>query len=182
MYALEVLADCHKCELRGEDEPVPPKGPVEAQLVIIGEHPAGDEGLVSRPFDDRAGLLLKKVLRTAGLKHEDCWLTYAVKCHPNGQGACWRASATCKGWLWEELRYLQPKVVVTMGNVPTRLLLQLKASFKMADIVGHPHGVSYLPGVTVIPSYSHRLLVERGRIFENELVSLFAKVKESITC
>lgn len=170
------VLSCRKCDLRGEDEPVPGDGPPSAKIVVLGEAPRGDDGLLGRPFEDRAGLVLKKLMRMAGLKHEECWLTFASKCQglPAGE---WRAmKGPCRSWLWEELKQLRPKVVVTLGWSPARLLLKPDSKAKLEDVVKTFHPLPYLPGAVAACWYSPAVVLRHGAAMEKRTVEFFKQV------
>lgn len=185
MIDLEIIntgvVSCRRCDLRGEDDPVPGAGYAISGVVVVGEAPRGDDGLLGRPFEDRAGLNLKKLMRMAGLKHEECWLTFAVKC--KGTPAMeWRSTkGPCRTWLWQELQELKPKVVVTLGWNPTRLLLKPGSKAKLEDTVGKSVPLSFLGGAIATPWYSPAVILRHGRDVEKRTVEFFKVVRE-IAC
>jgi uracil-DNA glycosylase family 4 len=169
----EILA-CRRCELRGEDEPVPGLGPETASVMVVGDGPTGDEGLLGRPFEERSGLLLKKVMLMAGLPHEQTYMTLLVRCGGKPSAPCVNQ---CKGWLWQEMRAMRPKVVVTLGRLSTTVLSRSK-TVKLDEFVGRFVPLDYLPGTVLAPWYSASLLVQRGKAFESKWVEFFRSVKE----
>jgi uracil-DNA glycosylase family 4 len=60
---------------------------------------------------------------------------------------------TCKSWLWQEMQVIQPKVIITLGKIPTELLLK-KKKIKMADLAGNFYVLDYFPAelLCVLPS------------------------------
>jgi DNA polymerase len=178
MIPLTTLRDdvlsCRKCELSSrEDQPVPGCGPAKARVFLLGERPSRDEMMLGRPFEERAGLVLKKLLRMAGLKHEDCYASYLVKC----EGETGKGLPHCKAWLWEELRLVSPRVVVTLGAAATRLLLNLKSSARLEDVAGTFVEAPYLPGTLLAPWHSPVTMLSRGKAFSDRTVEFFTKVR-----
>ena len=171
------IRECRRCELRGEvDEPVPGWGNVDAKVMVVGEYPAGDEPLLGRPFEERAGLLLKKAMRLGGLKHEECFLTLAVRCAPEGRvpARCWHE---CRGWLWQEIKAVRPRVIVTLGDLPTRVLLRRTVgAVKLDDVAGMFFDLPFLPGAVAAPWYSPSYMLQRGKKFEERTVRFFEAV------
>lgn len=164
-----MLAECRLCDRRGEDEPVPgsyQRGG-ECPVAVVGERPGRDEGLLGRPFEDRAGLLLRKCLLLAGLKPEDCLLTLLVRCGLHKPRAA--EVTACKGWLWAELRAARPKVVVALGESTTRLLTKNKDKYD---------GRAWAGGPRVLAGPSHQALAAGGRGAEESFVALFHEAKE----
>jgi DNA polymerase len=131
---------------------------------------------MGRPFEGREGRLLKKLLREAGLA--DVYLTLAVKCLPIPAKAVYQCNINaCKTWLWKELQAVAPRVVVTLGPIPTRLLLKLKSSFRMQDVVGQFHDVPFMSAL-VAPWYSPRWVLSHGSKADKQAVEFFKQVKE----
>lgn len=60
----------------------------------------------------------------------------------------------CKSWLWNELKILQPKVIVTLGMVPTKTLLNInKKSSQLKDYMGQFHEFPHLEDCKIIPCW-----------------------------
>lgn len=116
---------------------VPGEGNAQAQVVLVGEAPGEEEDRQGRPFVGRSGRLLEQLLLTAGLDRRDLWITNTVKCRPvswEAERARNRAPKTSevKAWLpclEQELRLLEPAVVVGLGAVAGRALVD--AEFKI---------------------------------------------------
>jgi DNA polymerase len=98
-------------------------GAVTARLAIIGEAPAERDEATGLPFSGPAGSLLDHLLRRAGLKRDDLWLTNVVKCRPvktDGRFVRNRppTQAEIRSWadeLSQELGAIKPRVVLCFG-------------------------------------------------------------------
>jgi len=132
---------------------------------------------MGEPFLSRDGRLLTRLLENAGLERERCYLTYAVKCAPGRTVVTDEHVNVCRAWLWQELRKVNPAVVVTLGKLPARLLLGLKKSVKVGDVAGEFRAVAYM-GAVVAPWYSPNHILQRGRAADEEAVGFFKRVKE----
>ncbi len=127
---LQALADaaraCTACRLRAScQQVVVADGHPDAPLLIIGEGPGGEEDRLGLPFVGRAGQLLDLILRAVGLdRARDTYITNIVKCRPPANRAPEPDEIeTCTDlWLQPQLALLRPKVIVTLGNVPTQHL------------------------------------------------------------
>ena len=76
------------------------RGPKRAKIMIVGEAPGELEDRTGRPFQGRPGKLLDDMLEAAGIDRSDCYITYAVKCHPPENRPPSAAEAkTCKPYL-----------------------------------------------------------------------------------
>lgn len=137
---------CHACDLRaGCLQVVVADGHPAAELLIIGEGPGGDEDRIGRPFVGRAGQLLDRILAGVDLTRDDAYITNIVKCRPPANRAPTPAeSDICTElWLDKQLALLRPKVIVTMGNTPTRHLLGTTQGITRLRGQWHPYR---LPG------------------------------------
>lgn len=84
---LEQIADevrkCNKCWLHKErTKAVAGEGPLDADIMLIGEGPGKQEDREGRPFVGRAGELLEELFAAAGLSREEVFITSVVKCRP----------------------------------------------------------------------------------------------------
>lgn len=116
---------------------VPAKGPMNADIVIIGEAPGENEERLGEPFVGGAGKVLNMLLVGAGIARQDCYITNVLKCRPPKNNIHTKeareAIECCKPILREELRALQPKVMIPTGNVP---LEALDVKYKISEIRG----------------------------------------------
>lgn len=122
----EVLA-CTRCPLaEGRTNVVFGMGNPEADLVFIGEGPGAEEDKQGLPFVGRSGQLLDRlVLEEMGLTRDDVYIMNTVKCRPPGNRDPQPDEIdACNPWLELQLDLIAPKVVVTLGNFATKLLLQ----------------------------------------------------------
>ena len=176
MISLDVLS-CRKCELGGViDNPVPGIGKINSKLFIVGEHPSGDEGLIGRPFEERQGLILKKVLLMSGINYKDCYMTNVVKCCSNKKISD-KNIKSCNHWLWEEMNQVNSSIILCMGSAPTRLLLSLKKTFKLEDYAGKLYDVDYTKS-KIACWYSPTYIMNQGKEFETKTIDFFKQCKE----
>ena len=119
---------CTKCPLaEGRTQVVFGVGDEHADLVFVGEGPGAEEDRQGIPFVGRAGQLLTKLIEGVGLRREDVYICNVVKCRPPGNRDPLPPEIdTCRPYLEAQLDFLAPRVVVTLGNFATRLLLDTK--------------------------------------------------------
>ncbi len=121
----EVLA-CTRCPLaEGRTNVVFGTGNPAADLVFVGEGPGAEEDKQGLPFVGRSGQLLDRLVHEEmGLTRDDVWIGNVVKCRPPGnRDPKPDEVASCNPWLELQLDLIDPKVVVTLGNFSTKLLL-----------------------------------------------------------
>ncbi len=118
--------DCTKCGLcHSRTQVVFGEGPLNARLFIVGEAPGFNEDKAGKPFMGASGMLLDRLLESLGLGREMVYLTTLVKCRP--PGALPRSPkpseiSSCRPYLVSQLAAVDPKVVVALGDLPSRIL------------------------------------------------------------
>jgi DNA polymerase len=100
-------------------------GNAGTKLMFVGEGPGEQEDLQGLPFVGRSGQLLDRlVLEEMGLTRDDFYITNTVKCRPPGnRDPLPEEIDTCWPFLEKQLGLMSPRVVVTLGNFATKLLL-----------------------------------------------------------
>ncbi|MEN8114709.1 MAG: uracil-DNA glycosylase [Actinomycetota bacterium] len=121
----EALA-CTACRLaEGRTHVVFGDGSPEADVVFVGEAPGQREDEQGLPFVGRSGQLLDQLLEEIGLERSDVYIGNVVKCRPpKNRDPRPDEIDACKGYLREQLQLIDPKVVVTLGNFSSKLLLR----------------------------------------------------------
>ena len=131
-------------------------GDPRAKIVMIGEAPGEQETLLGRPFVGKAGKNLDEFLELTGLRRAEMYITNVVKFRPVKISEKGRASnrpptkeevALFLPWLKRELDILRPQVIVTLGNVPLKAILDPKA------VIGAVHGQLQQAEYNVFPLY-----------------------------
>jgi uracil-DNA glycosylase family 4 len=150
---------CTRCPLAaGRTQVVFARGDPGADLMFVGEGPGADEDAEGLPFVGRSGKLLDRlVAEEMGLSRSEVYVANVVKCRPPGnRDPRPEEMAACRGWLDAQVDHVDPRVVVTLGNVATRALL------------ARPEGITRLRGQAypwngrqLVPTY-HPSAVLRG--------------------
>lgn len=117
---------CTACRLSEErTQVVFGDGDPEADVVFVGEAPGQHEDEQGVPFVGRSGQLLDRLLGEIGLERTDVYIANVVKCRPPGNRDPRPDEIdACKAYLSEQLLLIDPKVVVTLGNFSSKLLLK----------------------------------------------------------
>jgi uracil-DNA glycosylase len=118
---------CTRCPLaKGRTQVVFGVGNPDADLMFVGEGPGREEDLAGEPFVGRSGKLLDKLMgQEIGIDRTSCYIANVVKCRPpNNRDPLPLEIESCRPWLESQLELIDPKVVVTLGNFATKLLLE----------------------------------------------------------
>lgn len=127
------------------------EGPKKPELMLIGEAPGEFELVDGIPFIGRAGKELMKSLATIGVTREDVYITSAVRSRPYRWGTKKKRDGTTMERKYNrpptqkeiiahapvldyELVNVEPKLIVTLGNVGLQRLLGKSA--KVTELHG----------------------------------------------
>ena len=140
--------NCHRCpRMEGRTRVLSSEnGPLHAELLFIAEAPGrlGAERSGVPLTGDQTGRNFDALLRAANIDRQTIFITNAVLCNPqNKQGL--NASPTsseisnCSGYLRATIQLLQPRYVVTLGQVALRALQRIEPhSITLAQHTGIP--------------------------------------------
>jgi len=124
----DIALACEKFVLAsGRTQVVFGVGAPSADLMFVGEGPGAEEDRQGIPFVGRAGQLLTRLIEGIGLDRDDVYIANVVKCRPPGnRDPQPEEIESCRPYLEAQLDFVQPKVLVTLGNFSTKLLLRTK--------------------------------------------------------
>jgi uracil-DNA glycosylase family 4 len=98
-------------------------GNPEAQIMLVGEGPGEQEDKQGKPFVGRAGQLLDRMLAAIGLDRTKVYIANMVPWRPPGnRNPTPDELAQCAPFLHRQVELVNPKLLVTLGNVPTQAL------------------------------------------------------------
>lgn len=120
------VGSCERCPalVDSRSQIVEGVGPVDADLVVVGEGPGANEDEAGEPFVGRSGDVLDEAFRDAGLARADVRITNCVRCRPpDNRDPRADELANCRGYLEAEIARLDPDLIVTLGKVPSEHLL-----------------------------------------------------------
>ena len=122
----EIASECIRCPLSETRTTVVfGTGSPNADVMFVGEAPGYHEDQQGEPFVGAAGKLLDQLLGEIGLAREDVYIANVLKCRPPGnRDPRPEEIEECKGYLRSQLELVDPKVVITLGNFATKLLLK----------------------------------------------------------
>lgn len=132
------------------------EGAVAAPLMLVGEQPGDQEDRAGHPFVGPAGRLLDEALAAAGFDRDAVYVTNVVKhfkFEPRGKRRLHQRPTAgeidiCKWWLWQEIRLVQPRLVLALGASALRGLLG--KSVPVGKSRGHVMAIG-MPDATEVP-------------------------------
>ena len=144
------LAGCSRCRLcEGRRNVVFGAGDPSADLVFVGEAPGADEDRQGEPFVGAAGQLLTRMIVAMGLSREDVYICNIVKCRPpRNRNPLPDEVDTCRPFLDRQLAAISPRLIVALGTVAAKCLLQTDVG--ITQLRGRWHRYKGLP---VMPTF-----------------------------
>jgi len=160
---------CTRCRLAsGRTQVVFGVGNPDADVMFIGEGPGYHEDKQGEPFVGAAGQLLTRLLGEIGLRREDVYIANTVKCRPPGnRDPLPDEIESCRPWLEGQLENIRPRVVVTLGNFATRVILDKPVS--ISRVRGQRFTIG---GRTVIPTFHPAAVLHGGGESGSQMAAL----------
>ncbi|HEX3034513.1 MAG TPA: uracil-DNA glycosylase [Thermodesulfobacteriota bacterium] len=140
---------CVKCPLhKSRTIAVPGDGEFTAEVMIIGEAPGREEDKSGHPFVGQAGRFLDSVLEGSGISRSDLFITNIVKCRPpNNRKPKVGEINTCTGnYLFEQIELVNPKLIMLLGGVAAKKLLNVKTINEARGRVIEHEGRKFIVG------------------------------------
>lgn len=121
----DIALSCTACRLaETRNSVVFGSGDPSADLMFVGEAPGKNEDLKGEPFVGAAGRLLDELMAGIGMSRDTVYIANVLKCRPPGNRDPKPDEIdSCKGYLREQIRMIEPRVVMTLGNFATKLLV-----------------------------------------------------------
>jgi DNA polymerase len=141
-------------------------GKTDSDVVIVGESPGLPDADSEKPFMGPVGELLTKILAAVGLKREDVFLTNVVKFISAGDELTPEILKFFTPFLHREMLAINPKVIISLGNTPTKALLNTKKSItQMRGEFYDYNGIKLIP--TFNPAYLLRDASKKREVWED---------------
>lgn len=166
----------------GEDKPLVfgEGNAANPPLMLIGEAPGETEVIKRRPFVGKAGKNLDEFLTLMNMKREEIYISNVVKIRPTEVGPTGRTRnrapskeelALFTPFLLREIALVKPKVLVTLGNVPLKALINKKIT------IGDCHGtlMEAPSGVPLFALYHPASIIYRRAllpVYEGDVLTL----------
>ncbi|MFB6111630.1 MAG: uracil-DNA glycosylase family protein [Halobacteriaceae archaeon] len=117
---------CTRCDelVESRSRIVNGTGPMDVELLFVGEAPGEQEDAAGEPFVGRSGDVLSEVLATHRVDRDDVRITNCVRCRPpENRDPQVDELANCRPYLEREIAIVEPTLIVALGKVPAEHLL-----------------------------------------------------------
>lgn len=134
-------------------------GDPQASLLFVGEAPGRNEDEQGLPFVGAAGRLLDELLEDIGMGRDEVYIANVLKCRPPGNRDPRPDEIdACKGFLRSQIEMISPRVVVTLGNFATKLLMRTETGITRM----RGQSFDWWLGAILVPTF-HPAAALRGR-------------------
>lgn len=112
----QACSSCNRCSLsKKRHQVVTGRGETKPDIVIIGEAPGKQEDKLGQPFVGDSGKFLGKMLEVVKLDF-NVYFTNVIRCRPpDNRKPSTDEIKTCKPYLVDELRLIEPKIIICAG-------------------------------------------------------------------
>ncbi len=169
---------CTKCPLAAtRTQVVFGVGDPHADLLFVGEGPGEQEDLTGEPFVGRAGRLLTSLIEGIGLTRAEVYIANVVKCRPPGnRDPLPLEIESCWPYLDAQIAFIEPRVVVTLGNFATKLLLETKDGITKLRGKEFP----FREGAVLIPVFHPSAVLRNGGAALAQARADFVTIKRAL--
>lgn len=124
-------------------------GPQDARLMIIGEAPGADEDEQGVPFVGESGKLVNNILRSINIARDEVYVANVIFWRPpKNRPPLPDEVEFCRPYFTEHIRLINPKVILLLGAVATKAILQKTSGITSLRGEAHKIGETY-----VIPTF-----------------------------
>lgn len=125
-------------------------------ILLVGEAPANNgwrkSNIVWHDLNNNllpSGKILQKLFDILNLDIMELTFLESVKCYPLERKNLKKCSINCHQIMLDQIEILKPQIIITLGEFPTRNLLNFKFK-KFQDVVGKIHEIN---GYKILPIY-----------------------------
>jgi len=140
------LKDSPLYEFRTENKylPVIGGGSHFAKIMFIGEAPGKKEAMTGKPFCGASGKFLDELLKSAGIKREDVYITNIVKDRPpENRDPTSKEIASYGPFLDRQIEIIKPKVIATLGRYSMQYVLEKFKISSDLEPISKAHGKKF---------------------------------------
>jgi uracil-DNA glycosylase family 4 len=124
----QVQASANSCNVCGlgstRQNAVFADGSGDERIMLIGEGPGEHEDEQGIPFVGLAGKLLNELLEEFGMDRKKIYICNVLKCRPPGNATPSPfQTSSCANFLYWQIKLVDPKLIITMGNPATKFVL-----------------------------------------------------------
>ncbi len=110
-------------------------GPVDADIMIVGQAPGRNEDTKGKPFIGMSGKMLNELLSLSGIDRNNVYITSTVQFFPpKNRMPTKKEIELCAPMLKKQIEIVDPKIVITLGSLAANTTVGI-------DNIMHNHGL-----------------------------------------
>ncbi len=176
----KMIKGCKKCRLsETRTNAVCGEGNLYAKITLIAQAPGEKEDKEGKMFISPSGKVLDKLLELAEIKRQEIYMTNLIKCMlPKYRKPKQDEIKTCSYYLDEEIRLINPKILVPLGYYATRYIFQ-KYGISLPPKAGFSSvfGKLFLAGNKKILPLPHPASLLYNPEFKQSLIKNYKKLR-----
>jgi len=132
------ISSCHLCDLsKSRKQSMSGYGNANADIMFIDYSVSQTQDNTNSYYSGRSGEILKNMIeKVLAYSLEDVYITHCVKCKPLGSNKPSRSEFdSCSSYLFSQIDFIKPKVIVTLGDEAYSHLTQDRDNFQ--NVRGH---------------------------------------------
>lgn len=145
------IANCHLCDLsKSRKQSMHGYGNQNADIMIIDYSVSQTQDSTNSYYSGRSGEVLKNMIENVlRFSLEDIYITHCIKCKPLGANRPSKSEFdSCSSYLFSQLDFVAPKIIVTLGDEAYAHLTQDRENFQ--NVRGH---IIDFKGYKLVPIY-----------------------------
>ncbi len=156
------ISTCHLCDLsKSRKQSMCGYGDSNADLMIVDFSVSLGDDSDNEYYSGRSGESLKNMIeKVIGVNVKDAYFTHAIKCKPlNSNVPSLSEWDSCKSYLFSQIEFVKPKVVVALGEDTYIKLTQQEKDFQ--SVRGH---VIEFKNYKLVPIYHPQYLMRNPKL------------------
>ena len=172
----ERCRDCQGCPLGNTRKNlVFGVGNRQADLLFVGEAPGQAEDEQGIPFVGAAGKLLDRYLYAVDIPRESVYIANILKCRPpQNRDPLPEEEDACIGYLREQVRLIQPKIIVCLGRISAMRLI--RPDYRIT----REHGQFVRKGGILMTAVYHPAALLRDASKKEDMLADMERIREQL--
>ncbi len=173
----QTVSECQLCSLcRSRTQTVFGGGTIHPEVMFIGDAPSREDDGHGRPFSDKAGELLEKIVAAMKLNMDQVYLANILKCTPSSRRPPDNEEARqCLPYLIRQITLVKPKIIVLFGPAALLYLMGKDNHEQTRGQWLNFHGIPCMP--TYHPAYLLRV-EEAKRAVWTDMKQVMAQLQQ----
>lgn len=173
------IKECRRCQLsQTATNKVIGRGSFTPTILFIGEAPGKEEDKKGVPFVGRSGKLLNEWIEHLELSPDDYAIINCVKCRPpKNRDPKPEEIEACKEYLYKQIKLLKPKVIILLGRISLKTILNRDGITKIAGEKMYAEEPEFLKQIPIYALPHPAYFLRRG-IYES--YEILDKIKDDI--